>query len=213
MTRKRDFIPYVAPFGLFGLLTYLINFFPFLGTFGYAGKTVITAMVLWIFRGHFQKQIVFKFDFLAVSAGILVFLLWVGLEGTYPLVGESTGYNPRGSAAVPLVYVLIVFRIAGASLVVPVMEELFWRSFALRFLIDTDFKRIPFGAFTWFSFIMTSVAFGFEHHRWLPGIFAGMVYALLYYRTKNLFSPILSHSVTNLLLGLYVLWSGHWSFW
>ena len=63
------------------------------------------------------------------------------------------------------------------------------------------------------SFIVTAVAFGFEHHHWLPGIMAGVIYASLLYRTKNLFSPILSHMVTNLLLGVYVLMTEKWSFW
>jgi uncharacterized protein len=112
-----------------------------------------------------------------------------------------------------LAMVLIFFRMFGAVLVVPVMEEIFWRSFALRVLIDHDFKKVPVGRFTWFSFIAVSVAFGFAHHQWLPGIIAGLVYAAVLYRTKNLFSPILSHAVTNLLLGLYVLWSGEWHYW
>jgi CAAX prenyl protease-like protein len=98
-------------------------------------------------------------------------------------------------------------------LVVPLMEELFWRSFAMRFMIRSDFKSVPLGKFSWFSFLIVAIAFGFEHHQWLPGIVAGLVYAGVLYRSKNLFSPILSHAVTNLLLGIYVLSTAKWGFW
>jgi len=83
--------------------------------------------------------------------------------------------------------------------------ELFWRSFVLRFAIRSDFKSAPLGQFSWFSFIFVSLLFGFEHDRWLVGIFAGMVYAGVLYRSKNLFDPILSHTITNFLLGFYVI--------
>jgi hypothetical protein len=111
------------------------------------------------------------------------------------------------------VYTLIAFRLGGAALVVPVMEELFWRSFALRFLISSDFRSVPLGKFSWYSFIVVSILFGLEHHEWLSGMLAGMIYALVLYRTRNLFDPILAHAVTNLLLGVYVLTTGSWSFW
>jgi hypothetical protein len=29
-------------------------------------------------------------------------------------------------------------------------------------------------------------------------------------KTKNLWDCVVAHAVTNLLLGAYVLWSGHW---
>jgi membrane protease YdiL (CAAX protease family) len=45
------------------------------------------------------------------------------------------------------------------------------------------------------------------------GIFAGMVYAGVLYRRRNLFDPILSHAITNFLLGLYVVSTHQWSFW
>jgi len=64
-----------------------------------------------------------------------------------------------------------------------------------------------------FSFIFISILFGLEHHRWLVGIAAGMIYAGVLYKEKNLFAPILSHALTNLLLGVYVLYTRQWSFW
>jgi hypothetical protein len=41
--------------------------------------------------------------------------------------------------------------------------------------MKSDFKSVPLGQFSWFSFILISLLFGFEHHRWLEGIVAGIV--------------------------------------
>ena len=205
-------LPYIIPFLLFAVVTLLG---PKLGLglgMVYTLKTVLVGACLIVFLPKWKSEIRFTLDLPAIIAGVIVFGIWIGMENVVPHMGEAKGFNPH-ELSHDWTTGLISIRMIGAVLVVPIMEELFWRSFALRFLIDTHFKRIPLGTFTWFSFILVSVAFGLEHHRWLPGILAGLVYAALLYRTKNLFSPILSHAVTNLLLGVYVLGTGEWHFW
>lgn len=211
--KKYDCFPYIIPFLLFVVLNYLGLFTGVSEVFVYPAKTVVSIIVLGFIWKYVKNEICLEFDFIALGGGIFVFLFWIGLEGVYPLIGNPVGFNPWELSSGISVYILIAFRLFGASLVVPVIEELFWRSFALRFLIDTNFSKIKPGTFSLFSFVLVSISFGFEHYRWLPGIIAGFVYALCYYRTRNLFSPILSHATTNLLLGIYVLWSGQWSFW
>jgi CAAX prenyl protease-like protein len=175
----------------------------------YPAQTLLVAGLLLCYRKSYRDEIKVVFDWTAVAAGVAVFLVWVSLEGRYPHLGQADGssYAAAGNGWV------VIFRLAGAALVVPVAEELFWRSFALRFLIRSEYRSVSLGAFTWLSFACVTLAFGFEHHRWLPGIIAGAVYAVLLYRTKNLFSPILSHAVTNALLGIYVIATGNWHFW
>ncbi len=103
---------------------------------------------------------------------------------------EIRNSHPYEQASGYVVYLVIALRLIGASLIVPLMEELFWRSFAFRFAIRSDFKSVPLGQFSWFSFIVISLLFGLEHHRWLVGIVAGMVYAGVLYHRKNLFDPL-----------------------
>jgi CAAX prenyl protease-like protein len=93
------------------------------------------------------------------------------------------------------------------------MEELFWRSFLLRYLIQPDFRRVPLGTFTWSSFIISVALFGVEHNQWFAGIVAGLLYTLLLYRSRSLSSCILAHAVTNFLLGMYVLITQEWQYW
>jgi hypothetical protein len=211
--RTNPYTSHIAPFFLFGLFTYLLPLMPIPDAFLYPLKTVLVGGALVFFWSSYKGEIRFSLDWPAIFGGIAVFLLWIGLEGLYPQVGTPTGFNPTELAAGQNVFWLVAFRCLGAILVVPIMEEIFWRSFALRFLMDTAYTNVPLGAFSWFSFALVSIAFGFEHHRWLPGILAGIVYAVLLYRSKNLFSPILSHAITNALLAGYVLASEQWIYW
>jgi hypothetical protein len=209
---RRPYIPYVVPFALFAIFTFIGPLFNVSRLLIYPIKTVLVAASLIYFWNAYKEEIRFSFSWLAVISGVVIFLIWVLPEGFYPQIGHSE-FNPYKQASGYGVYLLIAFRLLGASLIVPLMEELFWRSFALRFAIKSDFKSIPLGQFSWVSFLFISLLFGFEHHRWLVGIVAGMIYAGVLYRRKNLFDPILSHAITNFLLGLYVLSTHQWSFW
>jgi len=210
--QKRSYIPYIAPFAIFAVCIYVGPLFNIPQGILYSIKTVLVAATLIYFWNVYEQEIKFSFSWPAVISGVFVFFIWVLPEGLYPQIGHSE-FNPYEQASGYGVYFVISFRLIGATLVVPLMEELFWRSFALRFVIKSDFKSLPLGQFSWFSFIFISILFGFEHHRWLVGIFAGMVYSGLLYRSKNLFDPILSHAITNFLLGIYVVSTHQWSFW
>ena len=209
---RRPYVPYIVPFALFAVCTYTASLFDTLQLLVNPVKTILVAASLIYFWNAYKQEIRFSFSWLAVISGVFVFFIWVLPEGLYPQIGYSQ-FNPYEYASGYGVCLLIAFRMIGASLIVPLMEELFWRSFALRFAIRSEFKSVALGNFSWFSFILISLLFGFEHHRWLVGILAGMVYAGILYRRKNLFDPILSHATSNFLLGLYVLSTHQWSFW
>lgn len=205
-------LPYVAPFGVFAVLTTLLPMTPLGAETAYFFKTSVAGVMVVIFWPLLRREIQWTFDGLAVAAGVGVFLIWIALEGLYPQIGHSS-FDPYTVAGQTSVTVVIGIRLFGAVMVVPLVEEIFWRAFVMRFLVASRFKSVPLGQFTWYSFIITAIAFGFEHHRWLPGIAAGIIYAALLHRTRNLFSPILAHAITNLLLGLYVVYTGQWTYW
>ncbi len=149
----------------------------------------------------------------SVALGLLVFALWIHMDWSFGQVVPETGFNPDRVDQQLLKNVLILFRLCGAALVVPVMEELFWRSFLLRYIIKPDFIQVPLGTFTWASFLICAVLFGLEHHLIVAGVMAGMAYSLLLYWTKSLYQCIVAHAVTNLALGIYVLSTQAWQFW
>jgi hypothetical protein len=98
-------------------------------------------------------------------------------------------------------------------LVVPVMEELFWRAFLIRWLVKEDFKSVPVGTFTWPSFLITVALFGAEHNQWLAGLVCGALYNWLLYRTRSVWACVVAHAVSNAALAAWVLARGDWKFW
>jgi hypothetical protein len=104
-------------------------------------------------------------------------------------------------------------RVIGAVVVVPVMEELFWRAFLIRWLVNEDFQRVPVGTFTWMSFAVTTLFFGLEHDQWLVGLICGAAYNGLLYRTRSVWACVVAHAVSNAALAGWVLARGDWKFW
>ena len=149
----------------------------------------------------------------AISLGLAVFVLWINMDWSFGALSKPPGFDPGVFADERLRVAMTLIRIFSAVVVVAIMEEIFWRSFLLRYIINPAFANVPLGAFTWPSFLICAVLFGLAHHFILAGIMAGMAYSWLLYRTKSLAQCILAHAVTNLALALYVLQTGHWHFW
>ena len=150
---------------------------------------------------------------ISLATGLFVFVMWINLDFPFATIGTLQGFDPNIFQEPAIRSAMIVVRIAGAVIVVPIMEELFWRSFLVRYLVDKDYWRVPIGVFTVSSFFISSLLFGLEHNLFLAGILAGVCYNLLLYFTKSISQCILSHALTNLCLGIYVLATGKWYFW
>ncbi|KAF0221865.1 MAG: abortive infection [Geobacteraceae bacterium] len=149
----------------------------------------------------------------SVFTGLLVFLLWVNMDWSFGTLGAPKGFNPNVFQDDSLRTGIVIARLAGAAIVVPIMEELFWRSFLIRYVINSDFAKVPIGLFTWPSFLISTVLFGLEHNLFLAGMMAGIAYNLLLYYTRSIALCIVAHAITNLALGIYVLQTGRWYFW
>ena len=147
----------------------------------------------------------------AVASGLLVLVLWINLDAAWMTVGTSAGFDPRSDGSID--WMLVALRLLGAALVVPVMEELFWRSFLMRWIDSPAFLQMNPANTRFKAFLVTAVLFGFEHNLWLAGIVAGVVYSLLYMRSQTLWSPILAHAVTNGMLGVWIISTSHWTYW
>ncbi|RNC64653.1 MAG: CAAX prenyl protease-related protein [Desulfuromonadales bacterium] len=184
----------------------------------YPIKTIVVGSLLLYFGKQYHeiniKQITQPSTFLASAlAGIIVFVLWIQMDWLLPFQKPAPGYNPNLITDDLHRTVLIAFRLAGASIVVPIMEEIFWRSYIARMVINQDFESVPVGTFTWPSFLVTVLLFGLEHQLIIAGLMAGVAYHALLCRTKSIAACIVAHSVTNLLLGMYVLKTEAWLFW
>lgn len=207
----------IVPFVVFAALTLAQGLFGETGGYWiYALKTVIGALLIWLVWPY-VKEMRWNFSWEAIAAGIAVFLVWVGLDGLYPPVfGErAAAFNPlksygeEGAAA----WIFIAVRVLGSSLVVPMLEEVFYRSFLYRFFVKSDFLGVPLNSFNWTAFIIVGAGFGFSHFEWLPGILCAFAYQGLVIRKGRLGDAITAHAITNFLLGLWVVWRPAYQFW
>lgn len=181
----------------------------------YPVKIAAVALLLALFWRHYAELRRFRLSppvaLTALVTGVVVLVLWVSLDAGWMIIGSPSGFDPRTHGQID--WLLVAIRIFGAALVVPVMEELFWRSFLMRWIDSPDFESVEPSQLSLKSFIITVLLFGVEHNLWLAGIVAGAAYSLLYMRHRTLWSPILAHAVTNGLLGIWVVRTGNWSYW
>lgn len=149
---------------------------------------------------------------LPIGIGICVYVAWVQLSWPWATQGQPGGYDPFRAGSI-LGILLASVRTFGSVVVVPVMEELFWRSFLVRYLVNADFRTVSLGVFTPFSFVATVALFGLEHHLWLAGMVAGAAFNLVLLRTRSLWPCIVAHGVSNLCLAAHVLIRSEWHWW
>lgn len=157
-----------------------------------------------------------------LAIGVLVFVIWISPQAFLAADPRRDGFDPGffgGGGAYALNSALRWLRLV---VVVPLLEEIFWRGFLLRYLIRDPFEAVPFGAFSWRSFAWVTLFFALAHYGagfWPPGpdfvpaLLTGALYNLIAYRTRSLSSCVLAHAVTNLLLGVYIVRTGQWGFW
>ena len=152
----------------------------------------------------------------AFAVGAMALAFWIAPQVWLGFPPRKEGFDPEffGASGGPYALNLGV-RFLRLAIVVPLIEEVFWRGFLLRYLIDNDFTRVRFGTFSWKSFGIVSVAFCFEHSPpdWPAALATGMLYNFLACRTRNLAACVFAHAITNLLLGIYVLHTRQWGFW
>lgn len=133
-----------------------------------------------------------------------------------PLVPDAFDpFAPGVFASAGSAWAFVIVRVIGAVLVVPVMEELFWRDFLWRQIIaPNDFKLSGVGEFEWPAFLIVPIVFALVHGNWwlTSIVWALMIGGLLVY-TKSLGACIIAHATTNLLLAGYVLKWKDWAFW
>lgn len=205
----------------------------------YPLQTIVCAVGLGIWWKHYNfRPLDGKSLGVGVVAGLVVLGLWIalrpllgvyseqffnavgGLWGSKPeTLKPDDGFNPTLLAGDPaLYYGSIVMRLVRIAVVVPFLEELFWRAFLMRFFLageKEEFTDVPFGTFAVRSFVGVAIAFAFVH---LPidrpaAVLCGLIYGGVAVYTRSLGACVIAHAVTNLLLGIYVLKTQQWSFW
>lgn len=214
----------VIPFAVFMGLLALRGALPADGSWGIDprwiyGLTVVVvgALLAWWWReyGELSAQVLpsMREALLGVGVGLVVFGLWINLAAPWMQLGTPTAaFVPLDAQGQPI-WPLIAVRWIGAALIVPVMEELFWRSFLMRWFDHEIFEGVVPQQVGLRAIVLSTFVFMLAHTLWLAAIVAGLAYAWLYRRTGTLWVPVIAHAVTNGLLGAWVVATGHWAFW
>ncbi len=210
----------VAPFIIFLILTSAQDMLGGdLRYWLYFAKTAVGAWLIWELW-PIVTEMRWSFSLEAVAVGIGIFVIWVGLDPYVPK--NHLFFNPGGDPWNPnlrygegsaMAWFFVVVRIAGSSIVVPPLEEMFYRSFLYRYFIRTDFQNLPLNHRHVLSWVVTSLLFGLVHYEWLAGILCGLAYQWLVLSKNRLGDAMTAHAITNFILGIYIVWRGAWGFW
>lgn len=218
---KHPAFPYVFPFAVFLLFLVAASYIPLDQRIEFPLRVLILSAVLWLFSRH-------VIDFRVRNAsgstaiGVLVFIIWVGPDVLWPgyrshwlFQNSLTGtLNSSIGQGVETEFSVLFFRTLRAIVIVPIVEELFWRGWMMRWLVSSNFHKLPLGVYTASSFWITAVLFASEHGPyWEVGLIAGIAYNWWMVRTKSLGDLIYAHAVTNACLCAFILGTKRWEYW
>lgn len=177
-------------------------------------QTIVCGWLLWRWWSHYELRWPARIIF-TTFIGLLVLALWIAPQEWLGAERRTDGFDPVFFGDGAAWWSNVIVRFVRLTIIVPLVEEIFWRGFLLRYLINEDFTKVPFGQFSWLSFLVVTLGFTFEHSQadWPAAALAGVLFNFVAYRTKSLASCVVAHAVTNFALGLYVLRTQQWGFW
>ena len=224
-SNHRLFVPYVLPYAAY---VGIANLFGFLEpSLNYAIRIlVIPLILLWAwpwyapFRGPGNTAISVL---VGVVFGIGGIMLWIVFMCPFVEPMESS-WNVSS----------FLLRIAAASALVPVFEELLMRAFVFRLAhqwsverknnTENAFERVIHeksvnnfkpGEWSFFAVFFSSAVFMMGHRlvEWPAAFVYGTVLSVLWIVRKDLVSCIVAHATSNLALGIYVYSANRWEYW
>ncbi len=160
-------------------------------------------------RGYRGGAGAFALDVLVGLAGAALWMApYLVFDSLRP--DPADGFDPERLGA-GLVWLTLTLRVVGYGLVTPFVEELFLRSWLLRYadVCDrpVDFRDVPMARFAWRSFLIVVIYFTFSHVPWeWPVSFAwGLGSQLWFYYRGNLAALVVVHATSNLAIFAFVL--------
>jgi CAAX prenyl protease-like protein len=150
---------------------------------------------------------------IACALGVAVYALWIVLDAPWMVIGSPTSPASMSTDYGTDALAVTSARLLGLVVVVPIMDELFWRSFVMRWLTRHHFLGVDPRTVSRFAFWSTAALFALEHNQWLAGLIAGVVFNWLYMRTRSLGVAVLAHAVANACLGFHILHFDRWDLW
>lgn len=237
---RNPWFVFIGPFIIFMLLTSLeptpdepggagiglsipYSYYPWV----YTLKVVLVTLSVLLVAPSY-RQFPFKVSGWAVLTGVVGIVVWIGickleiersvitslgLEKLFGM-GARSAYNPfEQISSAAGAWAFLTVRFFGLAVLVPVIEEFFLRGFLMRYFMRHDWWNSPIGSVTATAVVVGTVFPMLMHPGELlaAAVWFSMV-TLLMIRTRNIWDCVIAHAITNLLLGLYVVYSGEWYF-
>lgn len=164
------------------------------------------ALVGWVGRPTWWPPLV----------GLALVVPWIVLaalqrEAGWASFGGRSAYDPFASLAPDRAWAFLAVRWLGLVVIVPIVEELFLRGFLMRYVVDEDFRRVPFGLVTPAAAAVCAAWAIFSHPAEAGAALAWFaVVTGIAAATRRPIDCILAHAATNLALGAWVLATGDW---
>lgn len=150
-----------------------------------------------------------RIDAVSVGLGLAVGAAWIWTD---PAAGARTPLAEWIVAQTPLTAaVWLALRGLGTVVLVPIAEELAFRGVLYRWLISRDFDKVPYTQVSLVALLVSALAFGALHERWLAGTGAGLVFTLAMLRTGRLSSAVAAHMAANAAIFVWALVARQWT--
>lgn len=190
-----------------------------------AEVVVLTALVgcFWkVYLNHFP----FRIDYWGVVAGVAGIVLWIGVcslhleSSVITTMGFSElparpGFDPYSHFPNNIQFLaFVVSRFVLLSLLVPICEELFLRGWLVRYVENPNWQTVVLAQVGWRGCLAVAVYAAVSHPAEIIAAVAWFsLISWLMIKTGKFWNCVLAHSVTNFLLGVYVMWSHEWHYW
>lgn len=195
---------YLIPFLVLTALSMLIAALADNAAVFYPLTVIASLCILWMSR-NLLRELTWAWSSYAILQGVLVYFLWTGLAWAQ---ARDVSSSPLPSCETISGLAWTSIRVFGAVVTVPIIEELAFRGFFMRRLLQTDFHTVKYRTIPLWAVLVSSLAFGFMHELWIGGIVAGISYASVTRHRDNIADAIQAHAVTNSLLAMTVLVTG-----
>ena len=166
----------------------------------------IKALAMALAVGFFWRVIAgwgWRIDGLSLAVGVAVGVGWLALDRN--TTGDPALVALLAEMTAASLWSWVALGILGTVLLVPIIEEAFFRGFLLGRVAPVS------GLWTGLAVLGSSLLFGLLHGRWIAGTVAGLVLALVYLRRRSLSDATQAHVAANLVVALWAAAQGDWS--
>lgn len=203
---------YLAPLLVFLSAAMVTGMFADRVDYAYGLRVVAATAILAVVRRRLPRPRL-RMSYVALLIGGVVYVVWVALEPSPDAAELEAAHRALAGLGSVGLASWVTLRLLGSVLVAPTVEELAFRGFLLPRLVSRDFLDVSPRQLTVISVVVSSLAFGLLHDRWLAGSLAGFAFALARSHRGRLGDAVMAHATTNLLLALDVLLRDNWHYW